>query len=147
MSKMNKYFIKKIFELIEKIKKNCIRRQFITYFFVAVFAYIVDYIMFLFTMYLSSNLVTSNIVAKLATSITGYILHSKYTYRVKLFSSLKTFVMYFGTVAIYTPIATGFLLFFDNFFHHNVAKLISDIMLFIGIYFFTSIFIFNKKRS
>ena len=49
--------MKKVFELTEKIKKNCIRRQFITYFFVAVFAYIVDYIMFLLTMYLSSNLV------------------------------------------------------------------------------------------
>ena len=144
---MYKYFIKKIFEFIKKIKKNCIKRQFITYFFVAVFAYIVDYLMFLLTMYLSSNLVTSNIVAKLSTSITGYILHSKYTYRVKLFSSLKTFVLYFGTVVIYTPIATSFLLFFDNFFHHNIAKLISDFMLFFFIYFFTSIFIFSKKRS
>ena len=144
---MFKLMMNKQLEIIKKIKNFFFKKQFLRYFLVAVIAYIIDFSMFVFSFFISSNLIISNILAKVATSISGYILHSKYTYKIRLFSNTKTLILYFGTVLIYTPVATYLLIFFVNFFHHNIAKIISDCILFILIYFFTSHFIFEKKPS
>ena len=140
---MFKYLKKKFIEK-SKISKLFLKKQIFRYLLIAVFAYLVDFLSYVIVLLVTNNIIVSNLFAKFATSITGYIFHTTFTYKKKLFSSFYSFFLYFATVIIYTPLSTIILIYFSEYMNLYYAKFFSDIVLFIIIYIFTSKIIFKK---
>ena len=111
----------------------------------AILAYIIDFMTYGILMFLSNNIILSNILAKIATSISGFHMHSKFTYKNNSSTNKSSVILYFTTVFLHTPISTSILVILNEFLHHYLAKILSDTFLFIIVYIFSTKFIFKKK--
>ena len=121
--------------------------MFLRYGLVAGIAYGIDFGGFILLLSYNFSPLTSNIIIKLVAAIFGFFSHRYFTYSIKNFNDIKKeAIRYFGLVIFYTPASSIFLYGIMQVVKNPIcAKAISDISLFILMYWITSNFAFRKN--
>lgn len=117
-------------------------RYFSKYLIISGIAYFVDFVGYLLLILFFEPII-SNLLTKILASLSGYYLHSKFTYNTEL-NNKKTIIKYFGALLLYTPISSLFIFIFLLFFNAVEAKIFSDITLFFLTYIVTTKYIFKQ---
>jgi putative flippase GtrA len=119
------------------------------YLLVAGFAYSIDFGGFILLIYFKYPPILSNIIVKIVAAIFGFYSHRYFTYSIKDKANIAHHALkYFGLALIYVPVSSGALylcmLLISN---PLLAKFITDVILFILIFFITSKFTFSKGKA
>lgn len=118
------------------------KRYFSKYLFISGIAYLVDFIGFALLIVFFDP-ISSNILTKILAALTGFYLHSKFTYNTPL-NNKSIILKYFGALLLYTPISSILIYIFLFFLHPFESKILSDIILFLITFFLTTKFIFKR---
>ena len=122
---------------------------FIRYGFVAGFAYLIDFGGFLFLFRLGCAPLVANALIKIIAAIFGFFSHRRFTYSIKgMDGAGKHAARYFGMALIYTPISSVLLYCILSVLANIMyAKAISDISLFLLMFWITSKFTFTSSKG
>lgn len=129
-------------------RDNCMSITFIRYVLVAGLAYGIDFGGFIFLLSIGYPPLWANTLIKVVAAIFGFFAHRYFTYSIKVRDGMgREAIRYFGLAFFYTPVSSallyGLMLIIPNPVY---AKVISDISLFILMFWVTSKFAFAKKR-
>ena len=121
---------------------------FLRYGLVAGLAYGIDFGGFILLLSLGYSPLWANTLIKIVAAIFGFFAHRYFTYSIRGRDGMgKDAIRYFGLALFYTPTSSillyGVMLMLSNPIY---AKAISDISLFILMFWITSRFAFAKKR-
>ena len=119
--------------------------QFTRYFVVAATAYIIDFVGYIFLIYLLFDPIISNLIIKIFAALAGYYLHKNFTFKIKNSKNLTTAGKYFGSLLLYVPLSSFLLYIHLFFFNPVISKVLADFLLFFGTYILSAKFIFNEK--
>lgn len=122
---------------------------FLRYGLVAGVAYGIDLGGFILLLSYGLSPLTSNIIIKLVAAIFGFFSHRYFTYSIKNFNEIKKeAIRYFSLAIFYTPTSSIFLYGIMQIVKNPIyAKAISDISLFILMYWITSNFAFSRNKK
>lgn len=118
------------------------------YLLVAGIAYSIDFGGFILLIYLKYPPILSNIIVKIVAAIFGFYSHRYFTYSIKDKANIAHHAFrYFGLALIYVPVSSGALYICLIIISNPLlAKFITDVILFILMFFITSKFTFSNSR-
>jgi putative flippase GtrA len=121
----------------------------IRYLIVAGLAYGIDLGGFILLLGLNYSPFVSNILVKVVAAIFGFFGHRYFTYVVTDNQDMsKHAIKYFGLALFYTPVSSIFLYLLMTIFPNPVyAKLMTDISLFVLMFWITSKYAFTKSNE
>lgn len=122
---------------------------FLRYGLVAGFAYGIDFGGFIFLLNLGYSPLWANTLIKVVAAIFGFFAHRYFTYSIRERDGMgKDAIRYFGLALFYTPVSSillyGIMWIISNPIY---AKAISDVSLFILMFWITSKFAFAKTKK
>ena len=117
-------------------------QYFSRYIIVSGITYLIDFFGFILFLNFFEPII-ANLITKIFAALSGYYLQSTITYKTSL-KNKKRIIKYFGSVLIYIPCSSLLIFVFIYFFKPVDAKIISDILLFLLTYIFTTKYIFKK---
>ncbi|MBC7404635.1 MAG: GtrA family protein [Cytophaga sp.] len=122
--------------------------KFLRYALVAGIAYGIDFGGFILLLNIGYSPFWANTLIKVVAAIFGFFSHRYFTYLIKVRNGMgKDAIRYFGLALFYTPTSSillyGIMLIISNPIY---AKVISDISLFILMFWITSRFTFVKAK-
>lgn len=121
----------------------------IRYILVAGVAYGIDFGGFMLLIGFGYSPVLANILVKVVAAIFGFYAHRYFTYSISDREGISTHaVRYFGLALFYTPVSSVFLYFVMMLVPNPAyAKLMTDVLLFILMFWVTSKFAFTKTSK
>lgn len=121
--------------------------KFFRYISIAGIAYFIDLGGFILFLKIGLSPVAANISVKIIAALFGFYMHRTFTFGIEgkdgaTFHAIK----YFGLAFIYTPLSTAVLFALLYIIPSPaLAKIVSDVALFVATYFVTTNFIFPAK--
>jgi putative flippase GtrA len=119
-----------------------IYKQIFKFIFSSISSFVVDYILYTLLNIITGNLVLSNIVARVFSSLYNYTINRNIVFKDKK-NIAKTMIKYYILAACILAVNTLALLGLTMFINKYVAKVIVEVILFIISYFVQKRFIFR----
>ena len=128
-------------EVIEKVK-NKTEKDLIKFSFSSLICFIIDFIIYSLILTISKNIILSNIVARIISSITNFSINKNIVFKEK--SNLKKQILkYFSLVIIILFLNTTLLKLISHIINPYLSKLIIELILFILSYLIQKKYIFK----
>ena len=128
-------------EVIEKVK-NKTEKELIKFSFSSLICFIIDFIIYSLILTISKNIILSNIVARIISSITNFSINKNIVFKEK--SNLKKQILkYFSLVIIILFLNTTLLKLISHIINPYLSKLIIELILFILSYLIQKKYIFK----
>lgn len=124
-----------------------IYKEIIKFSLVSFSSFIIDYLLFALFVFLFNNTILSNVLARIISAIYNYCLNCKYVFKSK--RDFKNLLQYF-LLATFILIMNSIILdFYINKFglDRMIAKVLTEITLFVISFLYQKIVIFNKKEG
>lgn len=122
---------------------------FIRYILIAGIIYVIDLGGYYLLLQAGVGHLLANVIVKVVAVLTGFYLHRRFTYQItERQDAVAHAKKYFGLAFVYTPVSSVTLFLVMLVLPKPViAKIISDVLLFIGTYWVTTQFTFKTSRS